>query len=125
MYTRTPNLVLVADDYDGVAELTAELLERSIHCETIAVHDGAEALGLSLARRPAACVLDVDMPKMSGIEVARALREVIPEGAPLLIAVTGGAAEQAGASGVFDAVLDKPLDVDELVRLVRDGLAHP
>lgn len=114
-----PPLVLVADDYDDLAPLIADLIERSIACEALAVKDGATALATVLARRPAACVLETDLPTMSGIEVARAVQEVLGLEAPLLVALTSSSALDASATGLFDVVLSKPLQVDRLVSLLR------
>jgi CheY-like chemotaxis protein len=115
----TRKLVVVADDYDDVASVLAALIEDSGPYEAIPATDGQEALELSLERQPAAAVLDVDMPVMDGIVAAQAIRDALCDQRPLLIAATGGAlTEQAMMHGVFDHVLRKPIDIDELIRLL-------
>lgn len=113
------SLVLVADDYPGVAELLAEAIEMTLSCRTVRVLNGQEALDQALHLRPTACVLDVDMPKLTGIQVAGELRMRLGSATPLLVAVTGKADEAAARSGMFDVVLRKPVDFDALTVVLR------
>ena len=66
-------LVLVADDDADVRELVVFRLERAGY-EVIAAADGEQALGLALERRPAVCVIDVQMPGLDGYELTERLR---------------------------------------------------
>jgi CheY-like chemotaxis protein len=112
-------LVLVADDYDNVASMLAALIEDAGPFEAIGVTNGRAAVELSLERQPAAAILDIDMPVMDGIVAAHAIRDALCDHRPLLIAATGGAlTEQAKMDGLFDHVLMKPIDLDELMRLL-------
>jgi DNA-binding response OmpR family regulator len=67
-------LVLVADDDDDILSLVTFRLERWGYRVLQAV-DGAQALDLARERKPDLAVLDVMMPRLTGLEVARALRE--------------------------------------------------
>ena len=85
--------------------------------------DGAAALQLALRERPAVVVSDVMMPGMTGLELARALRESLP-GTPILLLSAKTALEDRLAGLEFaDDYLDKPFRVAELkarvARLVR------
>jgi CheY-like chemotaxis protein len=112
-------LVLVADDYEGAAAVMAELIELETSHEAVAVLDGARALELALLRCPAACLLDIDMPTLDGIEVAGAIRRALGESRPLLIAITGGPRfVEAKQGGRFDHVLLKPIDHEQLFKLL-------
>lgn len=114
-----PKLVLVADDYDHAAALIANLVELATPHEGISALDGKQALALALQRRPDACLLDLDMPRMGGMETARQLRAAFAERRPLLIAMTGGGAYlEAVQSGLFDEVMGKPLDMGRLLALL-------
>lgn len=120
--------VLVADDNHETADTTAELLALSPGWEAHVAYDGGDCLRQAFAKRPDAVLLDLRMPVMGGLEVARRIRAQYPGDAPYLIAVTGCAAEVEDLPAidqVFDRILAKPLDTDALCeslqRLARDG----
>jgi PAS domain S-box-containing protein len=115
--------ILVVDDNTDVAESLAAFLRFSgylVHTAT----DGPGALRLAETIHPDVVVLDLGMPKMGGHEVARAVRRQ-PWGTRVqLIAATGwgSAADRRGTQEVgFDAHLTKPLDPDELIRLIESA----
>jgi len=115
--------VLVVDDNTDAAESLAAFLRFSgylVHTAT----DGAEALALAETIHPDVVVLDLGMPKMGGHEVARAVR-CQPWGARVqLIAATGWGSEadrRRTQEVGFDAHLTKPLDPDELIRLIESA----
>jgi PAS domain S-box-containing protein len=104
--------ILVVDDNRDAAESLAMLL-KTLGAEVVTAHDGAGALQALHAFRPAVALLDIGMPGMDGLEVARRARQT-PEGqAVTLIALTGwGQAEdrrQSKKAG-FDHHLVKPVD---------------
>jgi DNA-binding response OmpR family regulator len=66
--------VLVADDDEDILELVAFRLGRAGY-EVITARDGEQALELAREAPPAIAVLDVMMPKLTGYEVTRLLRE--------------------------------------------------
>jgi signal transduction histidine kinase/ActR/RegA family two-component response regulator len=118
--------VVVADDNRDTAETLAEILRCDGHAVTTA-YDGPSALGAALRLRPAALVLDVGMPGLTGHEVARRIRQEPWGKECLLIAVTGWGKlqdrEQAMLAG-FDHHLTKPVesrDVRHLLRSRRDA----
>lgn len=118
-----PRRVLVIDDYADSADTLCELLSLEGY-EAHAARD-APAL-LRLAAEPcAAILLDVQMPGLSGVELARQLRATLPAPLPRLIAVTGKTQAELGAdAAVFDAVLDKPIDLDRLLALLAAAPAR-
>jgi DNA-binding NarL/FixJ family response regulator len=67
--------VLLADDLLPVLNAVAQLVEKSFEIVGM-VSDGPAALQATLALQPDLVVLDISMPGMSGIEVARELRRV-------------------------------------------------
>ena len=112
--------VLVADDdKDAVLILTALLRDEGY--EVRGVHRGAEVLDAVFNFAPDVVLLDIGMPKMSGYDVARTLRERYGSARPALIAVTGRAGEadrqQARAAG-FEHHVAKPYQPGELLRLI-------
>ncbi|MGC2764198.1 MAG: response regulator transcription factor [Candidatus Acidiferrum sp.] len=65
--------VLLADDLTPLLHATAKLLEGSFEVVGM-VSDGQAALDATLALQPDLVILDISMPRMSGIEVARELK---------------------------------------------------
>ncbi len=66
--------MLVADDEEDIRALVAFRLQRAGY-DVITAADGAEALTLATTRLPDLIVLDMMMPKATGLEVTRSLRE--------------------------------------------------
>jgi DNA-binding response OmpR family regulator len=74
MTDRNAPLVLVADDEEDIRALVAFRLKRAGY-EVITAADGEEALLLATTRLPDLVVLDMMMPKATGLEVTRSMRE--------------------------------------------------
>ena len=84
--------------------------------------DGQQALERVAVARPALIVLDMGLPILSGEGFALELRARYPEPPPIVVLTADGrAAEKAERVGAT-AYLHKPFDVDDLTRLVHDGL---
>jgi PAS domain S-box-containing protein len=112
--------VLVADDNRDAATTLTRMLER-LGYETLSAHDGLEAFELASAFRPDVLLLDLGMPRASGLEVAHRIR-LQPWGQQtVLVAITGwGQAEdkqRTGAAG-FDHHLVKPVSPQDLATLL-------
>ena len=73
MSNRGKPLVLVADDEEDIRALVAFRLQRAGY-DVITAADGEEALTLAKTRLPDLAVLDMMMPKATGLEVTRSLR---------------------------------------------------
>jgi DNA-binding response OmpR family regulator len=73
MTEREGPLVLVADDEDDIRALVSFRLKRAGY-EVITAADGEEALLLATTRLPDLVVLDMMMPKATGLEVTRSMR---------------------------------------------------
>jgi CheY-like chemotaxis protein len=118
--------VLVADDNRDAAISLGALLEMSDH-EVLIAHDGEHALRIARQAMPDAMILDIGMPRLTGDQVARAVRSEPWGMQVLLIAVTGWGEpqdkERASAVG-FDHHLTKPVDIDELEKLLGDFAAR-
>lgn len=118
--------VLVVDDNED-ARITLGWMLRLVGCKVLDVASGAEALARADDFNPDIAVLDLGMPVMDGMTLARRLRESLGERVPALVALTGFGqpadrvrAEEAG----FDAYLVKPVDPDELERTIGRFRAH-
>ena len=116
--------VLVVDDNKQNLELLLAYLE-DVDCRTIAAADGLEAIDIVRQTLPDLILLDVMMPKMSGFEVCRRLKND-PKTADIpIIMVTAlnelGDIERAINSGTDD-FLSKPVNKWELITRVRTML---
>ena len=116
--------VLIADDNDDMAHSLSVLVRIWGHQPHLAT-DGEHALCDAAYFRNVA-VLDLTMPRMGGLEVARRLRAIPELRGLLLVAMSGysrphdlDAASQAG----FDHFLTKPYDPLELRHLIEGAAA--
>src|SRR5512140_3057890 len=114
--------ILLADDHNIVRAGVRQLLESADDLQVIAeAEDGEQAQILIQQHKPDVAVLDIQMPKASGIEVTRWVRSHIPEVGVLILTAYDDdpyvmAVLQAGANGY---VL-KTGQADELIQAVRD-----
>jgi DNA-binding response OmpR family regulator len=103
-------LVLLAEDDEDVRALAEFVLRREGY-DVAAVADGEAAPAVAAERTPDIAVLDVSMPRLDGLDTARALRER-PETASmpimLLTARVTDADRERGREAGVDAQLDKP-----------------
>jgi two-component system, OmpR family, response regulator len=126
----TPLRILVVEDHVDTARATAKLLRYQGHQVQVAT-DGQDALATAAAAPPDVVLLDLDLPEMSGWEVARRLRDQAVGRRPLLVAISGlGDSEyrrlthEAG----IDLHLLKPADPQQLFALLERFarlLTHP
>lgn len=83
-----PIRVLLADDHTLVRQGLVGLLEDSGECEVVAeAADGVEAVEKALATRPDVAVLDLSMPRLSGLEAVRRIRDELPHTRVLVVTV--------------------------------------
>jgi PAS domain S-box-containing protein len=108
--------VLVVDDNTDAADSLGMLLQF-LGAEVMVVHDGKAALEAMKPFQPAVVLLDLGMPGMSGLEVARRMREDPACRETTLVALTGWGqredrrrTDEAG----FDYHLVKPADMSAL-----------
>lgn len=114
--------VLLADDHHMVRAGIRQLLEEAGDLQVIAeAGDGEEAQLLIQQQKPDVAVLDIQMPKASGIEVTRWVRSHLPDVGVLILTAYDDdpyvmAVLQAGANGY---VL-KTAKAEDLIQAVRD-----
>jgi len=118
--------VVVADDSLSVRRALAELMEDAGY-EVSTARDGLEALELINALQPALVLLDLEMPKLNGLEVTRFMRGREQTHSVPVIMITSRASEryrsQAHEAGVT-LMLGKPFSEDELTQSVRRLMAE-
>jgi DNA-binding NarL/FixJ family response regulator len=118
--------LLIADDHGVVRGGLKLLLDRQPDMEVVGeAADGAEAVAEALAHRPDLAILDVAMPRLTGIEATREIKALAPEIHVLILSMHDDEhylyeALKAGASGY---VLKQKADQDlvDAVRAVARG----
>ena len=111
--------VLVVDDSPDGAQSLAALMTANGY-EARACTDATQALALIEEFEPLCILLDVRMPRVSGLELARQIRTRHGDGI-VLIAVTGGSPTDADVAGTFELVdhyLTKPVDIAKLEKVL-------
>ena len=118
--------VLIADDHGIVRSGLRLLLERQGDIQVVAeASDGVEARDLALEHRPDLAVLDVAMPRMTGLQATREIKSYAPDIAVVILSMHADErylfeALKAGASGyVLKAEADQ--DLVAAVRAVQRG----
>lgn len=112
--------ILIADDNRDAADSLAELLRLDGH-EVHVAYDGEAALRTFTETGPDTALLDMDMPRLSGLEVARAIRQRPIGSQTTLIAVTGRGQEedrQMALRAGFDHHITKPMEPGQIHALV-------
>ena len=117
--------ILLVDDSE-----TALVMHRMILCnntpyQVITAKDGAEAVEAATRLQPDLIVMDVVMPRMSGLEACSAMRaRSETKKIPIILVTTRG--EEGAVEGGYEAgcndYLTKPVDPAELVTLVTSYL---
>ena len=116
-----PIRVLLADDHAVVRKGIREFLEEDPEITVVAeAGDGGEAFRLVGEHHPDVAVLDIQMPRVTGIEATRQIKAAFPEVRVLILTAYEDdpyvfALLRAGADGY----LLKSADPDELVRAVK------
>ena len=111
--------LLVADDDPTLREELAALLREDEH-EVITAADGGEALRIVERESFDVALLDLRMPKATGLDVLRRLRVVRPDTAVVMITGEGtiDAAVEAMKGGAVDFV-EKPYEIEALRRTLQ------
>jgi signal transduction histidine kinase/ActR/RegA family two-component response regulator len=114
--------ILVVDDNRDAAD-SLGLLLRLMGNEVRTAHDGLEAVGAAAAFRPDVVLLDIGLPKLSGYEVARRIREQEGGKDKLLVALTGWGQDEdrrRSREAGFDHHMTKPVEFDALQKLLGE-----
>jgi CheY-like chemotaxis protein len=129
MTTGTANrsLIVIDDDPDFCVMLEQMFRERGYDVTTAS--DGEEGLRMSNERRPDLIILDILMPRMSGLEVLERLKQSQPNLPVIVVSAGGEAALDHASLAMFSRVrkgvgrlFEKPFDLQELAAAVDELL---
>lgn len=113
--------ILIADDEPAIVDLVRFTLEDP-HVRIVDAADGVAAVELARIERPEVALLDVQMPRLSGLDACRGLRG-LPECAHTRIVMLTAAAQaedrRRGLAAGADHYLTKPFSPLALLTLVR------
>jgi PAS domain S-box-containing protein len=112
--------ILVVDDNKDNADSLSTLLRLRGHTTSTA-NDGPEAIEAAERIRPDLVLLDIGLPRMSGLEVCRSIREQAWGRSMIVVALTGWGQEEdrvKSRDAGFDHHLVKPVQIEELSRLI-------
>ncbi len=114
--------VLICDDEPALRELIRVSLEGQY--EFVEADDGEESLELARSVRPDVVILDMMMPRLSGLEVLSALRqeEELADMRVIVLTAQPATREQALRAGA-DIVMVKPFEPERIAAAVEEVLA--
>ena len=114
--------VLICDDEPSLRELIRLSLDGPY--EFVEADDGEESLELARSLRPDVVILDMMMPRLSGLEVLSALRqeEELADMRVIVLTAQPATREQALRAGA-DIVMVKPFEPERIAAAVEDVLA--
>jgi len=117
--------ILCVDDSRTALFMVTTILKKEPY-EIVTAHDGQQAVEVASAERPDLILMDVIMPRMTGFEACRELKQREDTKAiPVILVTTRGEEENVEtgfASGCNDYVT-KPINAQELLAKVRDHIA--
>jgi signal transduction histidine kinase/ActR/RegA family two-component response regulator len=114
--------VLLVEDHPDARDTLCELLQLSGH-ECLTASDGLEGIARAVQESPDVAIVDIGLPGLNGYEVAARLRADPATRGMKLVALTGYGQEQDRRRALdagFDAHLVKPINVDQMLRLLQE-----
>ena len=116
--------ILYVEDNEANRMIVRDLLKRTKY-QLIEAHDGEAGVTKALEARPDLVLMDIQLPKISGLDAIRRLRAEAPTATTPIIAITSfalaGDDQKAKAAGAT-AYIAKPYSPFELLKLIRQHL---
>ena len=113
--------VLIAEDYADIRHMTRIMIEM-IGYDVVEAANGYEAVRLAGETKPDVVLMDIAMPELNGITAAAMIHQLEECSNIPIIAITAFGkyyVDEASEYG-FDAVIEKPVDMDDL-KMVLDS----
>ena len=119
----SPATVLICDDEPSIRELIRISLDGPY--DFVEADDGVESLELARRVRPDVVILDMMMPRMTGLEVLSAIRqeEELKDTPVVVLTAQPNTREEAIDAGA-DVVMVKPFEPQQVAAAVREVLAE-
>lgn len=117
--------VLVVDDNSIVRDALCRIIQRSSDLELVgSASDGLEAVEKAASLAPDVIVMDVNMPRMDGLNATREIARKHPSSQVLMLTMYPEMARPAREAGASDTIL-KDCSPSELVNAIRQLAAKP
>jgi two-component system response regulator MtrA len=117
-------MVLVVEDDPHTVQMVHDVLELD-GLTAVGVGDPEQVEGVARSIVPDLFLIDVMLPGRSGIELAAQLRETAFTNTPMIaMSASPLMAEVAAESGLFQAQLEKPFDVDDLLERILECISQ-
>ncbi len=116
--------ILVVDDEEGVRHSFKKILARKGY-HVVTAKDGLEAIEKAEEERPSLAIMDINMPKMDGLETLQRLKSIDPD-LTIIIMTAHSTSERAITAmkhGAYD-YLTKPFDNTSIISLIEKALAE-
>lgn len=116
--------ILIVDDDPDIVLMLEDRLQASGY-KTVVALEGQQALDLIVQESPHLVLLDLTLPKLSGLDVLKRLAQMKPGDGPPVIVMTAHASIQAAVEAMKEGAYDfltKPLDNDHLLIVIRKAL---
>ena len=116
--------ILYVEDNEANRMLVRDLLKRTKFL-LIEAYDGEAGVALALEKRPDLILMDIQLPKISGLEAIRRLRAEAATAATPIVAITSfalGGDEQKAKEAGASAYMAKPYSPFDLLKLIRKHL---
>ncbi len=116
--------ILIVDDEAPMRKNITELLSDEGFA-FLEASDGLEAIEKVQLHRPDVILMDVNLPKLNGINALKEIRRISPDAVAIVFTAFGTSerAIEAMKAGAFD-YLEKPFELDEFMLIVRRAIQH-
>jgi CheY-like chemotaxis protein len=114
--------ILIVDDNPNMSSLLSEMLEV-FNYESIRANDGLEAIDKVNEGKFSLVITDMRMPKMSGLDLLKRLKEKNPE-LPVVV-ISGYALDEEGnnlLTSLADGFLNKPFKMSDIEKLLDNTI---
>ena len=118
--------ILVVDDSKTALFMVTTILKREPY-DLVTAHDGQQAVETAVAERPDLILMDVVMPRKTGFEACRELKQrEDTKSIPVILVTTRGEGEnvETGFESGCNDYVTKPVNAQELLAKVRDHIAR-